>query len=221
MTSIVLSESPDLLWLLKPAGLSVFPLHNAPEKDCLLHRLLEERRDQENDFPERFKGGLLHRLDISTSGIVLAVKTPEALLRFRGLFTEKALLKTYRFISDRRVPWESNQVSASIAHDKRRKKRMVVQRSPSTPHRGKWYPAQTHFRRIGETLWEATMRSGVMHQIRVHAAFVGLPLAGDPIYGGGSLMQAPEGVQFALHHARIEGPGLESITAPTPEWWPT
>ncbi|MEC7240813.1 MAG: RNA pseudouridine synthase [Myxococcota bacterium] len=220
MTSIVLSESQDLLWLLKPAGLSVFPRHNAPETDCLLHRLLRERSEQKSDFPDRFEGGLLHRLDISTSGIVLAVKTPEALPRFRSLFTEKALLKTYRFISHRSVPWDSNQVSAAIAHDKRRKRRMVVQRSPSTPHRGKWYPAQTQFRRVGETLWEATMRSGVMHQIRVHAAFVGLPLAGDPIYGGGPLREAPEGVQFALHHARIEGPGLTPVTANLPEWWP-
>ena len=220
MSLIVISETSDLLWLFKPAGLSVFPLHNAPESDCLLHRLLRERPEQSSDFPPGFEAGILHRLDISTSGIVLAARSCEAFPRLRGLFTEKTLVKTYRFISNKDVPWNSHEVTAAIAHDKRRKKRMVVQRSPTTPHRGKWYPAQTQFRRIGGSLWEATMRTGVMHQIRVHAAFVGLPLAGDPIYGGGPLPEAPDGVRFALHHAQIEGPDLTPVRAEIPEWWP-
>ena len=220
MSSLVIAETTDLLWLMKPAGISVFPLHADPEKDCLLHRLIQERPGQQEDFPERFEGGILHRLDISTSGIVLAAKTPEAVPFFREFFANKSLRKTYRFLTHRRVAWTENCVTASIAHDKRRKKRMVVQRSATTPHRGKWYPATTEFRHIENFLWEATMSTGVMHQIRVHAAFVGLTLAGDPIYGGGSLPEAPAGVRFALHHHRIEGPEIPGHEAPLPSWWP-
>ena len=150
----------------------------------------------------------------------MAAKAPKFFEKARDLFTSKRLIKTYRFISYRSVPWTENRVQAPIAHDKRRRKRMVVQRSDSTPHRGKWYPAETRFRAIGGGIWEATMHTGVMHQIRVHAAFVGLPLAGDPVYGGGSLPEAPEGVDFALHHARIEGPSLPVYEAPLPDWWP-
>lgn len=220
MPSIVIAEAPDLLWILKPAGLSVFPLHSDPESDCLLHRLLRERPEQDADFPAGFEGGILHRLDISTSGIVLAARSSTVFPALRSLFTDKTLVKTYRFISRGDVPWSANEVTAPIAHDKRRRKRMVVQRSANTPHRGKWYPATTQFQRIGDRLWEATMRTGVMHQIRAHAAFVGLPLAGDPIYGGGPLPEAPDGTLFALHHAQIRGPGLLPITADAPDWWP-
>ena len=100
---------------------------------------------------------------------------------------------------------------------------MVVQRGRKTPHRGKWLAASTTFRRLGQTcdgghVWEAQMRTGVMHQIRVHAAFVGLALRGDPRYGGGAAFS--EDVPFLLHHMGLSGPGLSPPEAPLPAYWP-
>ena len=103
---------------------------------------------------------------------------------------------------------------------------MVIQRGAQTPHRGKWLPAQTEFHYIGRVsaelhMWEAQMRTGVMHQIRLHAASVGIALAGDRLYGGGSWkFDRPEGAQFALHHLGVAGPGLEPESTPVPAWWP-
>jgi len=110
--------------------------------------------------------------------------------------------------------------TAEAAGESEIHRRMVVQRGRSTPHRGRWYSAETRFRRVAGPLFEARMRTGVMHQIRVHAAFVGIPLLGDRIYGGGATpADAPGGVTFFLHHLGISGPeGLHTDSVPLPSW---
>lgn len=206
--------------LSKPAGLPVFPPHADPRGDCLLARLLaEEPWRADVPWPDGFAGGLAHRLDVSTSGAVLVAGDPDELARLRGWFGEHRLVKTYRLLAAKDVPWDENVCDRPIAHDRRHKGRMVVQRGPSTPHRGRWYPAVTRFRRIEGPLFEATMQTGVMHQIRVHAAFVGIPLRGDHRYGGGPTPDdAPPGVRFHLHHVGVEGPGFRSAPVPLPAW---
>ncbi len=197
----------------KPAGIPCFPPHADPGGDCVLARLLEEQPERATvRWPERFEGGIAHRLDVATSGALLVADDPESLAELRALFADKSLVKTYRFRSEGRVPWDDNRCALAIAHDRRKKRRMVVQRGANTPHRGQWYPASTSFRRLVGTLWEATMHTGVMHQIRVHAAFVGLPLVGDRTYGG-----APA-EHHLLHHVGLRGPGIASAPVQTPDW---
>lgn len=216
----------DRVWAFhKPAGLPCFAPHADPSGDCVLARLLEDRPAlSQAPFEPRFAGGIAHRLDISTSGQLLVARSVDALSWLRGLFADKRLSKRYRFLTAKTVPWSENTVDRPIAHARRKKRRMVVQRGQNTPHRGKWLPACTTFRRLGThgrlTLWEARMHSGVMHQIRVHAAFVGLAIVGDRIYGGGERMErAPDGVDFALHHVGLTGPGLQPTPVPPPPWW--
>ena len=206
--------------LAKPAGLPVFPPHADPEGDCVLARLLVEEKWRAGvAWPEGFAGGIAHRLDISTSGALLVADDVEALARVRSWFSDHQLSKTYRLLAARDVPWDENRCDLPIAHDPRRKGRMVVKRGQATPHRGRWYPAETRFRRVVGRVFEAHMRTGVMHQIRVHAAFLGIPLAGDRRYGGGELPDAPPGVTFYLHHLGIEGPdGFRSDPVPLPGW---
>jgi 23S rRNA pseudouridine1911/1915/1917 synthase len=208
----------------KSSGLPCFPLHGDPESDSMLRRLYDEHpRHAELNWPEGFAGGLAHRLDIPTSGQLVVANSLAELGYLRGLFTHKKLLKSYLFLSSKTVSWTHNTASAAIAHDRSHKKRMVVQRGKSTPHRGKWLPAQTTFRLLGSqdglSLWRAEMRSGVMHQIRLHAAFAGIALAGDSLYGGGA---APDFFPstFALHHLGMQGDSLDLEQLPCPDWWP-
>jgi len=205
----------------KPAGLTVFPPHRDAAGDCLLARLLDEEPARAAlDWPEGFAGGIAHRLDTSTSGAVVVADDPTELEWLRSLFTAHRLVKTYRLLAARSVPWDHNRCTRAIAHARRRRGRMVVQRGRATAHRGRWYPAETSFQRLGGDLFQARMSTGVMHQIRVHAAFLGIPLVGDRVYGGGDPPpHAPEGVVFFLHHVGLRGPeGFQSAPVPLPAW---
>lgn len=199
----------------KPASIPVFPPHGDPTGACLLFSLVraEPWRD-EMSWPDGFAGGIAHRLDIHTSGAILVADDPDELIALRKLFAARQLTKTYRMLASKDVPWDANGCDRSIAHDKRRRRRMIVQRGAATPHRGKWHPAETRFRRLEGSLFEAVMQTGVMHQIRVHAAFVGIPLLGDAIYGRGDNRTGHK-----LHHVGILGPhGLRTDPVQLPEW---
>lgn len=204
----------------KPAGLTVFPLHADRGSDCLVARLTAaEPWRAAVDWPSGFEAGVAHRLDTSTSGAVLAADDLDELVRLRKAFALGHLRKTYRFRSSGVVPWNEHGIDRPIAHARSHKGRMVVQRGPDTPHRGRWYPARTRLRRLDGELWEAVIDTGVMHQIRVHAAFVGLPLSGDRTYGGGSTpLDAPPGASFLLHHVGTEGDGFTTDPVELPAW---
>ena len=169
-------------------------------------------------WPEGFEGGILHRLDTSTSGAVALARDPDELLAIRALFREQRLVKRYLLRVARRSSWSENRCDKPIAHDPRHKGRMIVQRGHNTPHRGRWMEAHSRFYAIRGDLYGAEITTGVTHQIRVHAAFLGVPLLGDRRYGGGV---APEGsgVEFFLHHEGFEGPGcLRTEPVRAPAW---
>lgn len=206
--------------LIKPAGLPVFPPHDDPGGSCVLAALLAEEPWRDAlPWPAGFEGGLAHRLDVSTSGALLVADDPDELARLRELFAGKRLRKTYRLRVARDVPWDRNACDRAIAHDRRHRRRMVVQRGAGTPHRGRWYEAHTIFARVEGDLWEAVITTGVMHQVRVHAAFLGLPLLGDRLYGGGAPpADAPAGVTFFLHHVGLAGADVATAPVPLPAW---
>lgn len=198
-----------LIVLNKYAGWSCFPYRKDPTRPSMLQFLLERYPEQNTvDWPEGFEGGIAHRLDVSTSGQLLVATNVDVLARLRDDFAAKRLVKKYCFLTRKQVPWTEHTLEMAIAHHPTNRKKMVVQRGRNTPHRGKWYPASTHFRYVGPYgslyLWEATMKTGVTHQIRLHASMVGLVLAGDRLYGGG---ETPKGfpATFALHHVGLHG----------------
>lgn len=204
----------------KPAGIPVFPPHDHPDGDCLLKRLLARGEiEARSDWPDGFAGGIAHRLDISTSGAMLVADDLAELALIRELFSAKCFTKTYRLRVAKSVSWDNNQCDRAIAHDRRRRAKMIVQRGENTPHRGKWLPAQTQFQRVHHDLFEAQMHTGVMHQIRVHAAFLGIPLLGDRLYGGGSTPpDAGPGVTFFLHHVGLTSKEVSTAAVPMPSW---
>ena len=215
-------ESGRCLAVAKPSGIPVFPPHAEPDGDCVLQRLLVARPEQSGEWPSGFSGGIAHRLDIPTSGQLLVAKTAADLAWLRGLFAARRLTKTYELLTAKDPAWNSHTITAALAHDRRKKSRMVVQRGRNTPHRGRWLPAETSFTRQERSgslwRWEAVMQTGVMHQIRAHAGFAGLALAGDRLYGGGA-MPAGFPVPFALHHVGLVGPDLAPAPVPMPDWW--
>ena len=210
---MLLGEDAERLYLYKPAGIPVFPPHKDPAGDCLLARLLALHPERAEGWPPGFEGGLAHRLDTATSGLMIAARTPTHLTGVREDFRSGRLRKFYRFRSLEAVGFAERVVEVPIAHHPRRADRMVTQRPHGrTSHRGKWYPAWTRFRQVRGHWWEAEIRTGVMHQVRVHALHAGIPLVADPLYSG------PDGPDtgYCLHALRVEAPGWSSPEAPLP-----
>ena len=228
--SIVLGENTDLLFVEKRAGQPVFPWHSRPawaDKDArsVAEVLAQARPEQVSvSWPKGFDCGILHRLDVSTSGMLVVSRRLDVFEPTRLLFAERRLTKRYFFYTDRDVPWDAHTEHAHLAHHPKNRKKMVVQRSPNTSKRGRWIPAITHFRRVQGGLWEARIPTGVMHQIRVHAQSIGLPLYGDTLYGGTALPETwsttHPGVSFFLHAAHIASDQWASPTLDLPTWWP-
>ncbi len=204
----------------KPAGLPVFPPHGEPDGDSVLARLLRDQPARAAlAWPEGFEGGIAHRLDNSTSGALWVADDVRELGVLRDAFQGGRLTKTYLMRTSRVVGWTENTCDRAIAHDAQKRRRMIVQRGESTPHRGAWYPAHTRFVRRHDDVWQVQITTGVMHQIRVHAAFLGIPLLGDSLYGGGATPDdSPEGLTFFLHHVGLAGAGLQTAPVPDPEW---
>lgn len=206
--------------LFKPAGIPVFPPHRDPDGDCVLRHLYDQDPARALiQWPAGFEGGLAHRLDISTSGALLIADDVAELAWLREIFASKRFVKTYRLLTAREVGWDLNRCDFALAHDRKKRSRMVVQRGSQTPHRGKWLEASTQFQRVDGPLFEAQMSTGVMHQIRVHAAFIGIPLLGDKLYGGGETpATAPEGLRFFLHHVGMGCSEVETEPVLMPAW---
>ena len=194
----VVAEDSERIALYKPAALPVFPPHREPDQPSLLSWWLQNGGSS-LDWPEGYAGGIAHRLDNRTDGLVIAARSLPALQQLRESFAAARLRKFYLFRSAAEVSFETELCTLPIAHHQKKKDRMVVKNGPRSWHRGNWYPAWTEFSRRSPGLWQAEIRTGVMHQIRVHAEAVGLPLDGDGIYGGND---GP----YLLRHFKITGP---------------
>lgn len=221
----VLGASHGAMWLFKPPGVTVFPSRAAPGSPCLLDALYAERPDQARlPWPEGFEGGILHRLDTATSGLIAAATDLASFEAFRARFAGRGLLKRYLLLAPPGPGGAELRVDLDLAHHRSDKRRMVPRQGPRSRHRGKWYPARTRFWRRSEgdaCLWEVEMETGVMHQIRAHAAAAGIPLLGDALYGGAPIDGPAPGAAFYLHHLQMEWRGGCSPRAPLPEGWPS
>lgn len=220
--SPVVDEAGGYLFLDKPAGVPVFPPHDDPTGASLLRALLTAEPQQDGPWPPGFEGGILHRLDGWTSGLVVAARTPAGFEAARRWFGEGRLSKRYHLLSGGRPPWAETVVVHPLAHAARDRRKMTWKRGGDTAHRGKWYEASTRLRllerRPSADRWEAAISTGVMHQVRVHAASVGLPILGDRLYGGATDPRATG--RFYLHHHTIEGWPGGAPALPAPEDWP-
>ncbi|MCO6452122.1 MAG: RluA family pseudouridine synthase [Caldilineales bacterium] len=175
----ILFEDDDLIVVDKPAGMVVHP---APghESGTLVNAILHHCPDLEGVGGVQ-RPGIVHRLDKDTSGIILVAKNDRAHRHLQAQFKERSVEKTYLALLLGQLTPESGRIDAAIGRHPRHRKRMAV----VPAHQGR--AAITDFEVIAyygnDTLAAAHPLTGRTHQIRVHFASIGHPVAGDSVYG--------------------------------------
>ncbi len=173
----VLFEDAELLVLDKPAGLAVHP-GAGRATGTLAHYLLGHDPEIAGvGGPGR--PGIVHRLDLGTSGALVVARTPEAYRALSHAFATRAVDKRYLAIVHGAPKVASGTIDAPIGrHPVNRQEMAVVARGRS---------AQTDYQTLasaaGLALIAFHLHTGRTHQIRVHAKHLGHPLVGDPVYG--------------------------------------
>jgi 23S rRNA pseudouridine1911/1915/1917 synthase len=194
----VLYEDAAVLALDKPAGMPSHALHT-DETETIANFLLARYPDVATVGKRSLEPGIVHRLDTDTSGVLLVARTAAAYDHLRRQFTERRVLKEYRAVvhGDASRPGE---IATPIAHT-RGHTRMRVCRATDAGGR----PALTRYQpleRYGSyTLLAVEISTGVMHQIRVHLASIGHPVAGDRRYGPEVVTDTP--LRHLLHACRL------------------
>jgi len=195
MTLNIIYEDDDVIVLDKPAGLVVHP-GAGNLTGTLVHGILAHAPEVRTN--DETRPGIVHRLDKDTSGLLIVAKHDAAREFVAQQLRERTAEKRYLALVYGRVPWEERVVDAPIGRDLRHRTKMAV-----VPD-GR--PALTIFhvaeRLPGYTLLDAELKTGRTHQIRVHCAHIGHPIAGDATYAAHRM--PPRGLtrQF-LHAARL------------------
>jgi 23S rRNA pseudouridine1911/1915/1917 synthase len=201
----VVYEDSSVIVVDKPAGLVVHPAagHRA---GTLVHALLHHCADLQG-VGDALRPGIVHRLDKDTSGLIVAAKTHAAHRSLVAQFQAHTVDREYLALVRGAPKEQSGSIDAPIGRHPSDRKRYTADgrltRRSRVARR-----AVTHWRverRLGElTLLRVRLETGRTHQIRVHLASVGLPVAGDPVYGGGRRAAARLGLRRqALHAARL------------------
>lgn len=185
----------------KPAGLASHRLRDgdppsALEAACLLDAGIATAG------PDAREGGLLHRLDVDTSGALAFARTADAYAVGRLAFANGTAAKTYLALVHGELP-STGRVDVPIAHHPSDERRAVVVDSAGVKHRGVPKDATTSWRVVKahgqDALVLVTAQGGRRHQVRVHMAHAGAPLWGDALYGGPAWGLMPGLPGHALH----------------------
>ncbi len=174
----IVYQDGELLVVDKPAGLTVHPAPGHPSH-TLVNALLAFCPDLKGIGGE-LRPGIVHRLDKDTSGLMVVAKSAAAHLGLTKQIKERDLHKGYLALPRGKVDPAEGTIEAPIGRDPRNRKRMaVVQggRNARTTYTVRQYYSKYSF-------IEVFPETGRTHQIRVHFASMGHPLAGDAAYGG-------------------------------------
>ena len=130
--------------------------------------------------PHSLEAGIVHRLDTSTSGLLLAARTPYVYGALREQFASHAIDKRYLALVEGRLRVKGQRVSVLVPEGRHRQRMKETTSGPGQEARTFYTPVEQLPR---HTLVRLTITTGVRHQIRVHLAALGHPIVGDALYG--------------------------------------
>ena len=190
-------EDADFLVVNKASGLLSVPGRGPDKQDCLIHRV-------QAVYPEALA---VHRLDMSTSGLLLLARSPEMHRELSKLFEQRQVAKRYIAVLAGKLAAESGEVDLPLICDWPNRPRQKVDFEVGKP-------SQTRYRLLAYDAASDTSRvelepiTGRSHQLRVHMQSLGHPILGDELYGDEA--SAP---RLLLHATRLEflEPGSDKI----------
>jgi len=231
----VVFEDADLLVLNKPRGLVVHP---APghASGTLVNAVLAHAGEDLTGIGGVERPGIVHRLDRDTSGLMVVAKTETAYHSLQAQIAARTAERRYLALVRGTPRFERAEVDAPIGrHPTDRKRMAVIPPGSAATAREARTDLRVLERFAGFTLLEARLQTGRTHQVRVHCAYIRLPVVGDEIYGPRGLARdphLPEPVRRALrglegqalHACRLAfdhpttGERLQWVSAPPPDF---
>jgi 23S rRNA pseudouridine1911/1915/1917 synthase len=196
----IVHEDADLIVVDKPAGLVVHP---APghASGTLVHALLHHCADL-SGVGGVARPGIVHRLDKGTSGLLVAAKHDRAHRALAAQFKLHSIDREYLALVRGAPRAQSGEIDAPIGRHPSDRKRFSTRARLGRAARTRW---SVERRLAGYTLLRVRLETGRTHQIRVHLAAAGLPIAGDPVYGGGRRGARLPGLGRPALHAALLG----------------
>ena len=184
----IVHRDDDVVVVDKPAGLVVHPA-SSHRGDTLVDRLADLAGGGEEERP-----GIVHRLDKDTSGLMVVARTEDAHRELSRQIKAREARREYLALVEGSLESRTGTIDAPLGRDRRRRTRRAVRGAGERE-------ARTHFEVIeqlpADTLVSARLETGRTHQIRVHFAAIGHPVAGDAEYGG----RARHGLERQFLHA--------------------
>lgn len=206
----IVYEDDDIIVINKPKGMVVHP---APghTSGTLVNALMYHCKDSLSSINGVLRPGIVHRIDMDTTGLLVACKSDQAHRVLSDKFKVHDIHRVYTAIVYNQFATDEGTINKPIARHKTDRKKMTI--DPNGRH------AVTHYRVIERlkqnfSLVECELETGRTHQIRVHMASINHPLLGDEVYGP---KQKPFSTQGQVLHAGVLG-FEHPITGEYMEW---
>ena len=175
----IVFEDDDLLVVNKQKGMVVHPAPGNPD-GTLVNALMFHCDGSLSGINGIIRPGIVHRIDKDTSGLLIVAKNDNAHLKLAEQIKEHSFTREYRAVVHGNIKENSGTITAPIGRSEKDRKKMSVTEKNSRN-------AVTHFEvleRFGDyTFIKCRLETGRTHQIRVHMAYKGHPVAGDTVYG--------------------------------------
>ncbi len=175
----IVYEDDHLLVVNKPQGMVVHPAPGNPN-GTLVNALLHHCAGRLSSINGKIRPGIVHRIDKDTAGLLIVAKTDAAHTGLAEQIAVHSFTRRYRTVVVGNIREDSGTIDKPIGRSATDRKKFAVTNLNSKP-------AVTHYRVIerlaGYTHLELTLETGRTHQIRVHMAYMGHPVVGDPVYG--------------------------------------